>query len=125
MATILVEQSIKLEEIIIEALIKAGAGSQNIHGIKELLNGINAANYNGSLHYSKKEFYHALERLVQDGFHRENLCYHLYMRIHPRLLGKPSVRFWLSISEDKLFESVSISTPQKTDSEPEQHLVAV
>ena len=54
MASILVEQSIKLEKIIIEALTKAGGGSQSILDIKIYLNGVNAVEYNGSLRYSKK-----------------------------------------------------------------------
>lgn len=125
MATIQVGQNIKLEEVIIEAFTASVGGSRSIREIKESLNRINVLNYNGSLCYSKKEFYRALEQLVRDGFRRENVCYRLYIRIYSRLLREPRVRFWLGTSEDKPLESVSMSIPQKTDSEPEEHLASV
>lgn len=91
MATILVEQSIDLKEIIVKTIRKYGGGSRSIHDIKMLIN----QEYGGSLNYSDRAFLAALEVLVYDGLHVDNMRYQICIKIFPRFFKKYEIKFWL------------------------------
>lgn len=96
MATIQIDEQVNLSELIIQASKEyGGGGSRSIKEIKRFLELLNDHTYDCSLRYTKDEFRSALEHLVHDGFHLDNMHYYLRVKIYMRIFTKPTIEFWL------------------------------
>lgn len=100
MATIQIDEQVNLSELIIQAWKEyGGGGSRTIKEIKRFLELLNDLTYDCSLRYTEDEFKSALEHLVHDGFHLDNMHYHLRVKIYMIyiwMFTKPTIEFWLS-----------------------------